>query len=57
MGSLIDGSITVSVILCPLFLLLAVGGLIADYLMPRCPRLIRFLERVLHIDLGGNDYE
>lgn len=46
-----------SIVLGPFFAVLAIGGIISDYILPRCPRLIRFLERVLDIDLGGYDDE
>lgn len=46
-----------AIVLGPFFGLLAVGGIISDYVLLCCPRLIRFLERVLDVDLGGNDDE
>ena len=41
--------------LAPFLLLLEPGGVLADYVLPRCPRLLKFLERVLQVDLGGED--
>ncbi len=42
-----------SVTLGPLFGALAVGGIVSDIILPRCPRLLRALGRLLNVDLGG----
>ncbi len=55
-NTIADAAITM-LFLCPFIVLLAVGGFLADYVLPRCPRLIRFLERTFDIDLGDDDYE
>lgn len=55
-NTIADAAITM-LFLCPFIVLLAVGGFLADCVLPRCPRLIRFLERTFDIDLGDDDYE
>lgn len=57
METFVEDCAIMAIVLGPFFGLLAVGGIISDYVLPRCPRLICFLERVLDIDLGGNDDE
>ena len=52
MNDMMEGLTIVLIYLAPLFLALAIGGIISDYVLPRCPRLLGFLERVLGIDLG-----
>ena len=57
METFVEDCAIIAIELGPFFGLLAVGGIISDYVLPRCPRLIRFLEHVLDIDLGGSDDE
>ncbi len=57
METFVEDCAIMAIVLGPFFGLLAVGGIISDYVLPRCPRLIRFLEHVLDIDLGGSDDE
>ena len=52
-----EGAAILCIYLGPLLLVLGIGGVISDVILPRCPRLLRLLERCLHVDLGGNDYE
>ena len=57
METFVEDCAIMAIVLGPFFGLLAVGGIISDYMLPRCPRLIRFLERIFDIDLGGYDDE
>ena len=52
-----DGAALLCIYLGPLLAALAVGGIITDVILPRCPRLLRLLERLTGVDFGGNDYE
>lgn len=55
MENVIDGLLIMAIYLLPLFFALWIGGIFADYVLPRCPRLLRFIERVLQVDLGGGE--
>ena len=57
MENTIADAVITMLFLCPFLVLLAVCGFLADYVLPRCPRLIRFLERTLDIDLEDEVYE
>jgi hypothetical protein len=57
MENVFGGAAVLCIYLGPLLLALAVGGFISDVLLPRCPFLLRLLERLTGVDLGGNDYE
>lgn len=57
MDQLIEGAGLLCIYLFPLFGVLTVGGIISDYVLPRCPRLLRALEKAFDIDLGGFDYD
>ena len=47
-----------AIMLGPLFGVLTVCTFLSDYVLPRCPRLLHFLERVFDVDLeGGYDDE
>ena len=48
------GLAVTAIYLCPFLALLVVGGFLADYVLPRCPRLLRFLSRVLDVDLSDD---
>lgn len=52
----IDGIVMLAAYMGGLMALLAAGCVFADYVLPRCPRLIRFCERILDINLGGKDH-
>lgn len=56
MEDVAEGVVLMSIYLGPFFLALAIGGFFTDYILPRCPRLLRLLERLLQIDLGSDDY-
>ena len=51
-----EGLLILAIDLGPLFALLLVCGFLADYVLPHCPRVIRFLEWVFDVDLEG-DYD
>ena len=57
MENLIDGLIVVGIYVLPFLAILCVGGFFSDYVLPRCPRLIRFLERVLDVDLEDDRFD
>lgn len=50
-----EGAAMLCIYLGPLLAALAVGGIITDVILPRCPRLLCLLERLTGVDLGGND--
>ena len=50
-----ENLVIVAILLAPFCFGLAVCGFIADYVLPCCPRLTRFLERLFDVDMGGND--
>ena len=57
MENVAEGVVLMSIYLGPFFLALAIGVFFfTDYILPRCPRLLRLLERLLQIDLGSDDY-
>lgn len=53
MSEFIESLLIVAIYLLPLFAVLLVCGVLADYVLPHCPRLIRFMERVFDVDLEG----
>ena len=53
MSEFIESLLIVAIYLLPLFVVLLVCGVLADYVLPHCPRLIRFMERVFDVDLEG----
>lgn len=55
MENMIDGLLIMAIDLLPLFFLLWLGGVFADYVLPHCPRLLRFIERILQVDLEGGE--
>lgn len=55
MENLIADAAIVALYALPFFLLLALGSALADYVLPRCPKLLKFLEKILEVDLGSND--
>lgn len=58
MDTFIEDLLIMAIYLGPLFGALAACGLLSDYVMPHCPRLLHFIERILDIDLeGGFDDE
>lgn len=52
MNDMMEGLAIVIIYLAPLMVALAIGGIISDCILPRCPRLLCFLEWVFGIDLG-----
>ena len=51
MRELFTGIGLVTLYVGPLMLILCAGGVFSDYILPRCPRLLRLLERVLTVKL------
>ena len=51
LSSFVGDCALLCVFLAPFFGLLGVGCFISDWLLPRCPRVCTWLERVLDIDL------
>jgi len=47
-----EGFAIIGIYLAPLMAALAIGGIFSDFILPRCPRLLCFLEWVFGIDLG-----
>ena len=54
MDVFVEDLLIMAIYLRPLFGVLLVCVLLADYVLPRCPRLIRFLDWVFDIDLEGD---
>lgn len=52
-----EAFLILAIYLGPLFTALLVCGLISDCVLPRCPRLLHFLERVFDVDLEGDLYD
>lgn len=50
-SSMLTDLIMLCLLVAPFFILLGIGCFLADWLLPRCPRLIHFLEKVTGIDL------
>ena len=57
MESMIADAAIIALYVCPFLLLLVLGGALADYVLPRCPRLLKFLERILQVDLSGEEWD
>mgnify|MGYP006916227409 CR=1 FL=1 len=55
MESMVADAAIIFLYLAPFLLLLSLCGFLADHVLPRCPRLLKFLERVLQVDLGGGE--
>ena len=55
MENMVADATIIFLYLAPFLLLLCLGGYLADHVLPRCPRLLKFLERVLQVDLGGGE--
>ena len=47
-----EGAAIVLIYIVPFMAVLVVGGIISDVILPRCPRLLRWLEKLLDVDLG-----
>ena len=56
MEQMIADAAIIALYLAPFLLLLSLGGFLADRVLPHCPRVLKFLERVLQVDLGGENY-
>jgi len=54
---MIEDLVIMCIYLGPFLLILSIGGLFTDYILPRSPRLTHFLERLLKIDLTSDDEE
>ena len=50
----VEDLLIVAIYLGPWLMVLAACTFLADYVLPRCPRLIRFLEQVFDVDLEGD---
>ena len=55
MENIIADAAIVALYISPFLLLLGLCGYLADYVLPRYPRLLRFFERLFDVDLGGSD--
>ena len=55
MEGAIDGFVIMAIYLLPLLAALSICGLLADYVLPRCPRLLRLIERILQVDFDGEE--
>lgn len=55
MENMVADAAIIFLYLAPFLLLLSLGGYLSDHVPPRCPRVLKFLERVLQVDLGGED--
>ena len=47
MENIADRVVLMSIYLGPFFLALVIGGFFSDYVLPRCPRLLHLLKRLL----------
>lgn len=52
MAEMAEGAVIVLIYILPILAVLTVGGIISDVILPRCPRLLRWLEKLLDVDLG-----
>ena len=55
MEDMVAEAAVMAIYICPFLLLLLLCGYLADHVLPRCPRLLKFLERILQVDLGGGE--
>lgn len=55
MEDMVAEAAVMAIYICPFLLLLLLCGYLADHVLPRCPHLLRFLERILQVDLGGSE--
>ena len=54
MENIIGDALIAAVYMCPILLVLGLCAAFADRVLPRCPRLLRFLGWLCQTDLGGN---
>ena len=55
MENIIGDLLIAAVCMCFVLFVLGVCAAITDHVLPRCPRLLRFLGLLCRTDLGGDD--
>lgn len=55
MENIIGDLLIAAMYMCPVLFVLGACAAFADHVLPRCPRLLRFLGWLCQTDLGGDD--